>query len=331
MRPSWLSFRSSRSSARQIRTPQEYSTSTRSLPSPEHNELSVSPPRRRTTHERYLAALSDSERSLIGIARWPDPEYFSHQDLESILYGQRFSRAIEECTSLIAKGQLTHFDQIWHFARQWRVSQPNTTDAFYQARKPQLNISYTPLEGRYGFLSDRAQQSSRIKMCEPCGNFTSFQLNSLGSLDGREIPLTQIFLPYSTDGDYSQPIHLSEWIRPLIIHTNPCYIPAILKEVERLRQVLMTQAGTDNKLTTLAAMHWWLSHAMPDHRGSAAKSEICIRSLAASCGLILTPFQHGKLPDLEAYVATLAEYQHSYPTFFERPAIEQETTARSLT
>ncbi|MBW8833238.1 MAG: hypothetical protein JF606_28435 [Burkholderiales bacterium] len=46
--------------------------------------------------------------------------------------------------------------------------------------------------------------------------------------------------------------------------------------------VIRTASSSGNLLYALGDMHWWLVHAMPDDRGSAAKAELAVRALAAA-------------------------------------------------
>jgi hypothetical protein len=64
-------------------------------------------------------------------------------------------------------------------------------------------------------------------------------------------------------------------------------------------------------------MHWWLAHAMPDLRGSAAKTELGMRAVAAAHGMDLPPFRRGVIPDLEAFVTQRNAFSEGYPALFE--------------
>lgn len=88
--------------------------------------------------------------------------------------------------------------------------------------------------------------------------------------------------------------------------------------VERLRSGLSSLASDEEKVSQLGEMHWWLSHAMPDNRGSAAKSELTVRSVALSEGLSLPPFKQGAVPDLESFLTTQEDFRRNYSSLFER-------------
>jgi hypothetical protein len=68
----------------------------------------------------------------------------------------------------------------------------------------------------------------------------------------------------------------------------------------------------------LGDLHFLLAQATIDFRGSAAKSELFIRSLAASAGLELPPFKRGFVPDLEAFTLLRSHFVDIYPKSFEQ-------------
>ncbi len=60
---------------------------------------------------------------------------------------------------------------------------------------------------------------------------------------------------------------------------------------------------------------------MPDTRGSAAKAELCVRSLAQARGMDLPPFKPGFVPDLEAMVRPRADHVNGYASANSRPPL----------
>jgi avirulence protein len=99
-----------------------------------------------------------------------------------------------------------------------------------------------------------------------------------------------------------------------IMHTAAANIPRIMAHAESLFSHALDPAiGNNEALTTMGELHWWLAHAMPDERGSAAKAEFCVRSMAQARGMDLPPFRHGIVPDLEAMTTPRAEFVHKYP------------------
>lgn len=76
----------------------------------------------------------------------------------------------------------------------------------------------------------------------------------------------------------------------------------------------------DEALTTMGELHWWVTHAMPDDRGSAAKAELAIRSIAQSRGMDLPPYSKGFVPDLEAMTSSRSDFTSTYPSRFDWPS-----------
>jgi avirulence protein len=70
-------------------------------------------------------------------------------------------------------------------------------------------------------------------------------------------------------------------------------------------------------LERLGDIHYLLAHAMCDWRGSAAKSELFVRSLAASAGLELPAYKSGFVPDLDAFMMTRQAFVKNYINAFE--------------
>lgn len=66
----------------------------------------------------------------------------------------------------------------------------------------------------------------------------------------------------------------------------------------------------------ISQMHWWLSHLMPYRRGSAAISDMFVRSLFESRGIVPGPWKPGVLPDVAALVMPLDQYVDQYQSLF---------------
>jgi hypothetical protein len=62
-----------------------------------------------------------------------------------------------------------------------------------------------------------------------------------------------------------------------------------------------------------------LAQTIFDLRGSSAKSELFIRSLAVASGVELPPFKRGFVPDLESFVLSIDEFVKNYSGSFEFP------------
>lgn len=54
-------------------------------------------------------------------------------------------------------------------------------------------------------------------------------------------------------------------------------------------------------------------------RGSAAKKELSVRSIAQARGIGLPPLQHSNVLDLEAMTTSRADFVKKYASYFSRP------------
>jgi avirulence protein len=103
-----------------------------------------------------------------------------------------------------------------------------------------------------------------------------------------------------------------------IEHTAPSEVPRIMAHAESLYSRALDPSVSDPQaLTTLGELHWWVAHAMPDDRGSAAKTELSVRSMAQSLGMDLPSFKKGFVPDLEAMTTPRSEFTAKYPAMFD--------------
>jgi avirulence protein len=103
-----------------------------------------------------------------------------------------------------------------------------------------------------------------------------------------------------------------------MVHTRAEHIPALLGRAQELFTELTTQSlAKDDQMMRLGEMHWLLAQAMPDRRGSAAKSEMVVRSLAHALGHDLPPLRDGVSLDIEAFFADPILFQLDYADYFE--------------
>jgi len=98
-----------------------------------------------------------------------------------------------------------------------------------------------------------------------------------------------------------------------------------MNHVEGLFQEIVRQPHSRGQLlAALGNVHWWMAHAMPDKRGSAAKTELCVRALANAHGVELPPFGRGVIPDLEAFVSPRSEFVASYAAMFDKASFNAD-------
>jgi avirulence protein len=110
-----------------------------------------------------------------------------------------------------------------------------------------------------------------------------------------------------------------------MIHTDPKHVPALMKRADEVfQEVKRADATPNDRMRGLAEVHWLLTQAMPDARGSAAKSEMVVRSMAAAIDMELPPFKDGKVPDLEAFMMPLDQFKKEYPNLLEKAGSKEE-------
>lgn len=274
------------------------------------------------------SSLTRQERSLVGVARWPDG-HNRESEPDQRLYGRSFWRATREAGSRISEGRVGSYRQLWNEARDWRSrSAGSRAKGFDTERGPGHQGTLTPLEGTYEYIRDRysartdgTPQESLIPDAPPSRRF---QLTD--EIDGRPVSLTSIVLSGDLAADRDSPYYtalreagLSEQGEPFHIdHTAPAEIPRILDHAESLyRKALDTSTSDSQALKTMGELHWWVANAMPDDRGSAAKTEFTVRSIAQSRGMDLPPFQRGTVPDLEAMTMPRSKFVEKYPDMFD--------------
>jgi Fic family protein/SAM-dependent methyltransferase len=103
-----------------------------------------------------------------------------------------------------------------------------------------------------------------------------------------------------------------------ILHTDPKYFPQIQKQVEALYQHAIDPSISDaDFVRTASRLYWWLAHAMPDARGSAAKADFVLRTLYQVRGINLPAWRPGVVPDMEALTRTEADFVNVFPTLLE--------------
>jgi hypothetical protein len=144
------------------------------------------------------------------------------------------------------------------------------------------------------------------------------------TIKGKIMPLTA--MQAFTAADSSGPTHLkisatenSPGSRVGVMkHTSQEHILDLMNHANDIF-ISLQREGADQSvvLAKLAELHWILVHAMPDKRGSAAKSEMAVRAAAYSIGTELPPFRSGIVADLEAFVTPLDEFKKNYAGLFE--------------
>lgn len=295
----------------------------------------VGPPRK--------SGLSETQVRLIGVARWPDPQYNQEDSVISHWYGGRFHRDVRHAASRIASGQIANFRQLWTFASdaryEWAKIRNDDERLDFASKYPRAHKAMTPLDWRYEYLAkrlDSEQRSGQRRMAIEGGVFSDisdpdfaahrvFQAKDM--LGGQEIELTTLRIavnPSDFDDedvqDFREKSPCPRAFPAAIQHTAPENIAPVMNHVESIFGDLVRTPRPPAKLMeALADVHWWMSHAMPDSRGSAAKTEMAVRAMAAAHGIELPPFKHGIVPDMEAFATDRASFRATYVQMFEGP------------
>lgn len=101
-------------------------------------------------------------------------------------------------------------------------------------------------------------------------------------------------------------------------HTPGENVPKILEHVDGLYKRAMNPALSEKEtLELVAEMHWWLAHAMPYERGSAAITDGFTKAVLETRGIQVFRWRQGVLPDLEAFVTPLETFKKQYAELFD--------------
>lgn len=216
--------------------------------------------------------------------------------------------------------------------------------AFSSSYPRDTNVgTITPFTGPYAYLVPRARavatsvepnvmaqtlmaDESHADLPEDFMSYETVQARE--TLGNREVPLTKLRMAKYPE-DFDHPIASEKYtedgrLKTMALafsfeHTNANEIQPIMNHVEGLFQEIVGQPHSrESLLTALGNVHWWMAHAMPDKRGSAAKTELCVRALANAHGVELPPFERGVIPDLEAFVCSRSEFVDSYAAMFDK-------------
>ncbi|MCS4509737.1 XopAH/AvrB family type III secretion system effector [Xylophilus ampelinus] len=269
--------------------------------------------------------LSIEQRSLVGVARWPDSRYNEEDSRAQQSYGQSFWNATRKAGSLIANGKISSLEQLWTHVSEWRGKKAGSSSSPFGAsrRDPKYNLPrITGLGEKYAYVRDRYANRTDGDIMRNRYNlppFMQFQIDD--EIDGEPISLTKIVISKDAMADRMDEIYAGLRSRnqetlgePFhIAHTEAVDVPRIMKHAESLySRALDPDIDDGQALAAMGELHWWLAHAMPDVRGSAAKAELSVRSIAQARGMDLPPFQRGIVPDLEAMTTARSDFVKNY-------------------
>ncbi len=102
------------------------------------------------------------------------------------------------------------------------------------------------------------------------------------------------------------------------VHPPGTQIEPILKHAENLFDRAVERSTPPSEVIRAAAeMHWWLAHAMPFQRGSAAITDALVKAIYLSHGIPFSPYRVGIQPDIAAFTLRLDDFLSVYPRFFD--------------
>lgn len=300
--------------------------------------------------------LSSEQVALVGVARWPDARFNEESSESNQSYGRRFHTTAQEAASRISSGSITSFRELWDYAGSARASwgqgsaagptvAPSNASSVgtFEISYPRDTMAGTPMRGRYFYMANRLkdldlpeQANSTLGSSAESSRSSSFMshrvLQSREWLGDQVVDLTKLKIPakgHSDDFKSSEAERMRQEGWPdgypfMIEHTNSHLIQPIMNHVEDLVEPLLkSQMDESTLVSSLGEVHWWMAHAMPDERGSAAKTEIAVRALAGAHGVELPPFRRGVVPDLEAFMTDRESFRDNYSSMFEEASFDE--------
>lgn len=127
---------------------------------------------------------------------------------------------------------------------------------------------------------------------------------------GRQVRLTE---HYDTDHGREHPMTREAHMR----HAPPANIEPILTECQGLyTRALDPSTSLEDTVRTVGELHWWLAHAMPYERGSAAITDMLTKSIFLRRGIQVSAWQRGVVPDLDAFTMPRQAFVAAYQGMF---------------
>lgn len=280
-----------------------------------------------------------AERQLFGVARWPEVCSPADAVENNLQYGMAFYKESRRIGQRIKQGRYDNIVYLWSDCRTWRANYENRFGGkdpqFGRSRLGVSTVYTTPIVPgeRYGYMADRIFALPGAKRTiEHVPRFldgTSDMMETVPvlqvgytattTLRGRERRLTQLLAWFEPDGSPLRGRPGEPMQSGLMVHTSSSELSRLRVDSDNLfKAVIEPGRSQEQRLQTMADLHWLLAHSMPDQRGSAAKSEMLVRAVGYSVGIELPPFASGIIPDLEAFLTPREEFVRRYPDLFDR-------------
>jgi avirulence protein len=304
-------------------------------------------PNARTGPSEALQSTLGDRAALVGVARWAN-RYNREDSDEQKAYGKAFSAKSMALGDQIRSGKIKSMKTLWEGCREWRADyasdagQPKSAD--FKLGRGNMGMDYsTPIANQYEFIAgavakswdelERANPQQKadatdvtLRRSEVVSKHTGNRvllhcsLQQTVKLGEKTIPLTEmvVYLDPETRRPARVVDNKTSGIRiGMMIHTDEGFLAELMTRAEELFKATRTATTAEGKMDGLAELHWLLAQAMPDARGSAAKSEMVVRSMAYAMDMELQPFARGSIPDLEAFVKSKTDFINGYGKLFE--------------
>ncbi|MEJ2045911.1 MAG: XopAH/AvrB family type III secretion system effector [Reinekea sp.] len=273
--------------------------------------------------------LPDTQIRLIGVARWPDSNFNQDDFPHQWDYGRAFWEGTRETGASLASGEIQSFSEIWQAARDWRCERPNCNPRLFGTTRlipeDRNRVYATPLTNSYRYVRDKFEGRNDGILDRVNDDVTEIHFPLCEKLHGNIIRLTTTVLNTNPSAHRNDEAHRylnNEAINPFrLSHTDISTVEEILMpHIDNLFENLKNSHETvPRTMKRLGDLHWWLANAMPDRRGSAAKSEFVIRSIAQAKGIDLPPMKYGLVADIEAMTTSRSTFIKNYSNMFEAP------------
>lgn len=292
------------------------------------------------------AVLTEAQKKQVGqVTDWPGvPANEQPPAATRERYSETFYDSSRQTAQRILEAQQTPGTPVptvldaWMDARAWRhgvasetIPNRNTVEQMQTARLD--GGDKTPLEReRYGFMGPRiaALGDGPVRLGDihpdtpaPWQDIQVFDATIVGEgVNGQQIPLSRLTYPAQplSRGDLAEMAAKTQGVQ--IVHPDLSeHFPAIHARTSKLYQDAIDPAhhsAADRSFVDDAAgMYWWLSQAMPDERGSAAKADHVLHTVFQVQGVQLPPTKPGVVLNLEAIFSTEADFVRRFPEMFE--------------
>jgi len=155
---------------------------------------------------------------------------------------------------------------------------------------------FTPVKDRIIALYNKEPQEQKGYIIQEDTSGGDFRRGDWVVITDGDLRLTGITYPKENEMDIM--LFGSSFI---FLHTEAQYIPKIYEKIDNLfKSVLDHPQPTRENMQKIGEMVWYLAHAMPCERGSAATTEMFARTMMKKIGLPIVPYEHQIPLDFEA-------------------------------